>query len=147
MSSVDPTYHAAMAMTGKRGGSARSKAHRKPARAMALPSTNTFIRVYHSEALHQRTLVVLDALEQADDPTMHRAALSNLIIELTGSALDYCFMQPLRLTRPGFIVEQIASLGMTGVQQIIGPAVHQVIGHMDGRQLLSVCNSIRRFML
>jgi hypothetical protein len=140
-------YHAAMTMTGKRGGPAKRKSDRKPAPDLALPSANTFIRVYHSEALHRRTLAVLGALEQADDPTTHREALANLIVELTSSALDYCFMQPLRLTNPGFIVERIASLGMTGVQQIIGPAVHQIIGHMDGKQLLSISHSIRKFMV
>jgi hypothetical protein len=56
-------------------------------------------------------------------------------------------MKPLKLARPGFLVEQSASLGLAGVQQVIGSVVRQIIGRMDGPQLVSVCGSIRQFML
>lgn len=140
-------YHAGMAVPTKRVASDRNKALRRRAADIAPPTTNSFIRVYHSEALHSRTLAVLGALEQAEDPTRHREALSGLIVELTSSALDYCFMEPLRLTKPGFIVEHTASLGLVAVEQIVGPIVRQIIGHMDGAQLLSVAGSIRKFMV
>lgn len=56
-------------------------------------------------------------------------------------------MQPLKQAKPGFVLEQTASLGMNGVQQMIGRVVRQVIGHMSSEQLLSVSGSIRRFMV
>jgi hypothetical protein len=136
-----------MIAPAKRVASDKDKPHRKRATDIAPPTTRPFIRVYHSEALHKRTLAVLSALEQAEDPTAHRDALSSLILELTDSALDYCFTKPLALTKPGFIVEQAANFGLAGVQQIIGPIVRQVIGHMDRKQLLSISSSIRKFML
>ena len=43
-------------------------------------------------------------------------------------------------------MEQSASLGMTGVQQIMGSVIRNIIGRMDGPQLLSVGNSLRQFM-
>jgi hypothetical protein len=36
---------------------------------------------------------------------------------------------------------------MTGVQQLMGSVIRGMIGRMDGRQLLSVGNSLRKFML
>jgi hypothetical protein len=56
-------------------------------------------------------------------------------------------MQPLKLTRPGLLVEQSASLGLMGVQQVMASVVSQIIGRMNSEQLRSVCGSIRQFML
>ena len=106
-----------------------------------------FLRFYHSEALRKKTLTVLDTIEQAHDATRHRDTMSSLVMELTASGMDGYFMKPLKLARPGFLVEQSASLGLAGVQQVIGSVVRQIIGRMDGPQLVSVCGSIRQFML
>jgi hypothetical protein len=35
-------------------------------------------------------------------------------------------------------VEQSASVGMTGVQQLMGSVIRNIIGRLDGPQLLSV---------
>jgi hypothetical protein len=136
-----------MSAPAKRVASEKNKPQRKRATDPGSRTTRSFIRACHSEALHKRTLAVLSGLEQAEDPTAYREGLSSLIVELTNSALDYCFMRPLELTKPGFIIEQTARLGLAGVLQIIGPAVRQIIGHMDGRQLPSVSSSIRKLML
>ena len=55
-------------------------------------------------------------------------------------------IQPLKQAKPGFIVEQSASLGMAGALQVIGSVVRNIIGRMDKPQLLSVSASIRQFM-
>jgi hypothetical protein len=135
-----------MAAPTRRPALGKANPPRTRATDNAPPTAGAFIRVYHSETLHNRTLSVLSALEQAEDPTAHREALSSLIVDLTGSALDYCFMKPLKRAKPGFLVEQTANLGLAGVHQIVGPVVRQVIGHMNGEQLLSVSNSLRQFM-
>lgn len=57
------------------------------------------------------------------------------------------FMQPFKLAKPGFIVEQSANLGMAGVRQVMVSVIRQVVGCMEGPQLLSICGSIRQFML
>jgi hypothetical protein len=44
-------------------------------------------------------------------------------------------------------VEQSASLGLAGVQQVMGSVVRQIIGRMDSPQLISVCGTIRQLML
>jgi hypothetical protein len=106
-----------------------------------------FLRFHHSTALREKTLALIGTIEQADNPRAHREALSDLVMELTKSGMDAYFMQPLRLTRPGMLVEQSAGLGLAGVQQVMGSVVHQIIGRMNGDQLRSVCNSIRQFML
>ena len=124
--------------TGKTSG---SPARRTP------PDGEPFLRFHHSKALRTKTLAVLSALERAEDPTAHRDALSGLVMELTASGMDYFFMGPLRLAKPGFVVEQSARLGLAGVLQVMGPVVRQVIGRMKEPQLVSVCGSIRQFML
>jgi len=90
---------------------------------------------------------VLDTIEQAHDATRHRDTMSSLVMELTASGMDGYFMKPLKLAKPGFLVEQSASLGLAGVQQVIGSVVRQIIGRMDGPQLVSVSGSIRQLML
>lgn len=106
-----------------------------------------YLRFYHSVALRKKTLEVLEAMETARDPARHRAALADVVVELMASGLDYYFMGPLRLAKPGFVVEQSARIGMAGAEQVMGSVIRQVIGRMDGPQLLSVCGSIRRFMV
>ena len=89
---------------------------------------------------------LVEALEQAENPVAHGDALADLVVELTNAGLDAYFMQPLKLAKPGFVVEQSASLGMVGVQRVLGTVIRRVIGRMDGTQLLSVCGSIGQFM-
>ncbi len=104
------------------------------------------MRFCHSEALRGKTLAVLTALESAPDPSQHRDALAKLVAELNNAGMDYFFIQPLKQAKPGFIVEQSASLGMAGALQVIGSVVRNIIGRMDKPQLLSVSASIRQFM-
>ena len=61
--------------------------------------------------------------------------------------MEYYFMKPLKTAKLGFIVEQTANLGLGGVQRVMGSVIHQIIGRMDGPQLISVCQSIRQLML
>ncbi len=105
-----------------------------------------FVRFYHSEALRTKTLAVLTALEDSPDPTKHRDSLAKLVAELNDAGMDYCFMRPLKLAKPGFIVEQSASLGMAGALQVIGSVARNIIGRMDKPQLLSVSASIRQLI-
>ena len=120
------------------------------ARQSAGPSpepSEPFLRFYHSRALRRNTLSLLGALEKAPDATAHRGALADVIVELTNSGMDYYFMQPLKLAKAGFIVQQSANLGLAGAQQVMGTVIRNIVGRMDGPQLLSVCGSIRKLML
>ncbi len=123
-----------------------------PAKARAAaPSTAgtkalPFLRFYHSEALRTKTLAVLTTLERSPDPTKHRDALAQLVVELNDAGMDYYFIKPLKLAKAGFIVEQSASLGMAGALQVIGSVVRNIIGRMDKPQLLSISASIRQLI-
>ena len=118
-----------------------------PAPRPAAAASKPYLRFYHSVALRKRTIDLLDVIEGAADPTVHREALADLVIELTDSGMDYCFVQPLKLAKPGFVTEQSAKIGLVGVQQVIGSVSRRIIGRMGGPQLVSVCGSIRQFML
>lgn len=106
-----------------------------------------FLRFYHSEALRHKTLAVLVLLEESDDPTDHGGELADMVIELMNSGMDYFFMQPLKESKAGFIVQQSANLGLAGAQQVIGSVIRKIIQRMDDAQLISVCGSIRRLMV
>ena len=112
----------------------------------ALQADRPFIRFYHSERLRAKTLAVLVALEEADDSTRHRGALSEVALELVDSGLDYCLMRPLRLARVGFVVEQTAQMGVSGVKRVLTPVIRNIIGRMDEQQLLTISNHIRDLM-
>ena len=130
----------------KRRPAAKSPQSTKIAPAASGSSTKPFLRFYHSDALRKKTLAVITSLESARDPTVHRGALADIAVELTNGGLDYFFLQPLKVARAGFMVEQSASLGMTGVQQLMGSVIRNVVGRMTGAQLLSVGKSLRQFM-
>jgi hypothetical protein len=123
---------------------ARARA-KTPVKASA-PSGKAFIRIYHSESLHAKTVEVLTALEKSKDRTQHRAALANTIVELTAAGMDYCFLKPLKLAQAGFITEQWASLGVAGTMRILDPVVHSIIGRMNNAQLRTVCSYMRQLM-
>ena len=76
------------------------------------PSTQPFLRFYHSKSLRTKTLAVLATLEKAKDSTQHRDALADVIGELIDSGMEYYFLRPLKLAKAGFFTEQTANLGM-----------------------------------
>jgi hypothetical protein len=130
----------------KRTTPAKGKNSPRPASRPSAPSSGPFLRFYHSEGLRKKTLSLLGAIEQAPDATTHRDALAEVVVELTNSGMDFYFMKPLKLAKAGFMVEQSARLGMTGVQQVMASVIRQIIGRMESPQLLSVCGSIRKLM-
>ena len=122
----------------------------RPARPSTSPSTSPskpFLRFYHSVPLRKKTLAVLGALEKAQDPSAHRAALADLVVDLTSSGMDYYFMGSLKTAKAGFIIQQSASLGLAGAMQVMGSVLRSIIGSMEASQVLSVSRSIRQLML
>lgn len=111
------------------------------------PASKPFFRYSHSKALRTRTLHVIEAIEHAEDATVHSKALADVSVELMRGAMDYFFMGPLKLAKVNFLIQQSASLGMTGTLQVMGTVSRNILGRMDTQQLVSVCGSIRRFML
>jgi hypothetical protein len=86
-------------------------------------------------------------LESSPDATAHRGALADVVVDLMKSGLDSYFMGPLKKAKAGFVIEQSASIGLMGAQQIMGSVIRNMIGRMEAPQLLSVCGSIREFMV
>jgi hypothetical protein len=105
------------------------------------------LRFRYSGELHERALAVLGAVEQAKDASAHRDALADVVVALTKCGLDAYFMQPLEEAGAGFLTRQSAGLGLSGAEKVMGSVIRNIIGRMDHPQLLSVCASIRRFML
>lgn len=125
--------------------SKRPRAARPTTRRQA-PTTKPFLRFHLSDALQAKTLAVLDALEQSPEPTEHRDALADIVVELTNAGLDAYFMQPLKRAKAGFVTERSASLGMAGARRVMGSIIGSIIGRMNEPQLRSVCASMRQFM-
>ncbi len=105
-----------------------------------------YLRFYHSVELRDKTLAIVRSIERASDPGRYRNALADLVMELTDSGLSYYFLRPLDLAKVDFVVKQSAHLGIGSVMRIMGPVVHNIIGMMDGPQLLAVCSHIRALM-
>jgi len=136
-----------MATTSKPKSPARLKVSVTPPRKSPEPSSEPFLRFYHSVELRRKTLSVLDDVEQADDATAHRDALAGVLVELMNTGMDYYFMKPLKRADAGFIIEQSAKLGLAATQQVMGSVICNIVGRMDSPQLLSLCASIRQLML
>lgn len=125
------------------------KSARPPAQRRAAPVklAQPFLRFYHSADLRKKTLAVLALIEGAPDATAHRGALADIAIELMKSGFDGYFLAPLKKAKAGFLIEQSANVGLMGAQQVMGSVTRNIIGRMDAPQLLSVCGSIRAFMV
>jgi hypothetical protein len=120
-------------------------AKRAPKKAAA-PLPKPFLRFHHSQELRERTLEVLETVENAEKATAYTGQLTELVLELTNSGMDQYFLQSLKATKANFLVQQSASLGLSGVQKVMGTVIRNILGRMDDRQLLSICGSIRQFM-
>jgi hypothetical protein len=118
---------------------------KRPAKAAA-PQAKPFLRFYYPESLRAKTLAVLTTIEKAKDGKPHRDALAGIVVELTDSGLDYFFMRSLKLAKVGFFVEQTANLGLGAAKQVFASVIRNIIGRLDGPQLLSVCATIRQLM-
>ena len=112
----------------------------------SLPSPQPFLRFYHSESLRAKTLAVLTALEKARDGSKHRDALADVVVQLTDCGMEYYFLRPLKLAKVGFFVQQSANLGMSATTGVLASVIRNIIGGMDGPQLLAVCSHIRQLM-
>lgn len=104
------------------------------------------LRFRYPAALHERTLEVLEALETAEDATRHRAALSDVVLELTEAGLDYYFVKAVQDAKVGFMGQQSTKLGLSSIRKVMGPVIRRVIGGMDRDQLLSVGRHMRELM-
>jgi hypothetical protein len=110
------------------------------------PPTKPFLRFYYSDSLHAKTLTVLAAVEQAEDSTQHRDTLSDIVMELAGSGMDYYYLRPLKLAKASPVLARSARLGINGVLWVMAPVIRRVIARMDKPQLLAVCTHIRDCM-
>jgi len=128
--------------------SARPSGGRKPAKktpAGGVPA-EPFLRFYYPPNLRKRTNEVLAAIEGADDPTRHVAALSAIATELTEAGLNYFFVEPLRATNAGFVIQQSAGFGISSAVMVLSPVIRNVMAWLDKDQLLVVAAHIRRYM-
>jgi len=135
----------------KRRAPAKGKRAPEAVPAPAPPASGSpprpFLTFHPTGRVHEKTLAVLDALEQAADPTVHRDALAGVVEELTNWGMNYCFLQPLEHAKVGFLVQQSANIALAGTLQVMSSVIRKIIGRMDGPQLLSVSGYIRRLMV
>ena len=135
-----------MPASPKRPSKSKAKPIVKRSVKASSPAKKPFLRFYHAPSLRADTLAVLAALEKAEDGTKHRAALADIVVELTNSGMDYYFLRPLKLANVGFFAQQSANLGMAGTTRVLGSVIRNMIGGMDEAQLLSICGYIRQLM-
>ena len=105
-----------------------------------------FLRFVHSKALRVKTLKVLDAIDQEEDPTPHRDALAENVMELTNAGFQYFFLDSVAALKMGFVATQTTSLGTSSVLSIMGAMVRKIIGQMDAKQLCKVSKIMRGMM-
>jgi len=105
-----------------------------------------FMRFTHSKALRNRTLKVLDAIDEEDDPTEYCEDLAEIIVELNEAGIKFFFMDPLHKLKMGSAIERTADFGIYGTLRIMGPAVRTIVGRMDKRQLRKVSKIMRGMM-
>ena len=127
---------------------------KRPARSRPRQATvpQPFLRFYHTDDVRAEpphagiALAVLESIEYSPQPTRHRDALAEIAVELAHAGMDYFFIKQLERANVGFLIQTSASVGVAGVLQVMGTVIRNIIGRMDGHQLLSICGSIRQLM-
>jgi len=82
----------AMAASIRRASGGKSPRLARPRAGSAALADKPFLRFHHSAPLRRKTLTVVEALEQAENPVAHADALADLVVELTNAGLDAYFM-------------------------------------------------------
>jgi hypothetical protein len=62
-----------------------------------------------------------------------------LVVELTNSGMDYCFLKPLLLAKVGFVIQQSANLGVAGATRIMAPMIRNIIARLDQAPVIGRC--------
>ena len=101
------------------------------------------MRFYHSKALREKTLIVLNEVEVSPGHPRHGDVMADLVAELIEAGMDYYFMRALKQAKVGFVVEQSARMGMSGAIKLISSVNRKFIVRMDKDQLLVVAQHIR----
>jgi len=101
------------------------------------------MRFYHSQALRDKTIAVLNALEDTPEHPGHGDMMADLVNELIEAGMDYYFMRALKQAKVGFVVEQSARMGMSGAVKLVSSVSRTFILRMDKGQLLVVAQHIR----
>ena len=109
-------------------------------------STGHVVQFHISADLYERTLKVINMLEQSNDPMSHRETLGEIVVELTKTGLEYFFVKPLETAKLSVITQTSSSLGIAGLRKVMDPMIRKTIGGMNNNQLLAVCNFIRQIM-
>ena len=99
-----------MATSIRRASGGRSPRLAGSGAGSAALADKPFLRSHHSVPLRRKTLAVVESLQQAENPVVHADALADLVVELTNVGLDTYFMQPLKLAKPGCVVENVTVL-------------------------------------
>ncbi len=110
------------------------------------PSSQPYLRFFHSPELRARTLALLGELEADEDPRRHGKALAELVLELTAAGLEYYFVLPLQTAKAGFVAERSAKFGIASFLSVMGPLSRRILGGMEAPQLLAVTAHIRVLM-
>jgi hypothetical protein len=104
------------------------------------------LRFCYSEELHERTVTLLDAVEQAADATKFSKSLGDLVVELTSAGLNYYFLRPLELAESGFLSRQSVGFGLSSAVRIMSPFIRSTIGGMDKKQMVTIAGYMRHLM-
>jgi hypothetical protein len=104
------------------------------------------LRFFFSAALRARMTKTLDAIDEASDPRAHVGDLAAVVSELSEAGFDYYFLRALRQAKVGFVVQQTASVGVSGALRFMNPVFRSALGTMDARQLRVVAAHVRHLM-
>lgn len=109
-------------------------------------SKKPYIRFTYTKALEKRTLNILDAIDNDADPTLHSDTLSELIVDLMKTGMQFFFLDVVKKLKMGVVVTQTANMGVSSVQRVMAPVIRKIVGRMDKKQLHQVSRQIRDMM-
>lgn len=142
------TTQSATAPAAKSAPAAKAvRTTKAPRAAKSGAASEPSMRFYHSHALRQKTVDVLDALDAHPGRKNHGEEMADLVSDLIDAGMNHFFLKPLEAADMGFIAEQSARLGISGAVKLMNSVSRKFLTRMEHGQLIVVSTHIRSLAL
>ena len=100
-----------------------------------------------SAELRRRCESVIAAVRAAEDPRDHVGELSDVVVEMTDTGLDFYFLHPLQLAEAGRVATGTAKVGLAAARRGIPAVIRRVVASLSDEQVLRIADFIDEILV
>ena len=100
-----------------------------------------------SPDLRRRIEAVVAAIREADEPRGHLGDLTETVVEMTDTGLDFYFLHPLERIGAGRMARGTAKVGVAAARRGLPTVVRRVLATLSDDQLLDLVDYIDEILV